>query len=521
MFDGVSKKFPLKLGGGLITIRAAKGSNIDVKSTLLIFINDILQKPGEAYYFTGGSVIEFSEPPKKGDFVKVIFYKGSGGIDVVFKDILETIKIGDELTLNYESGFGQGPGLQQEERVVTGINTTDSLETNPYSGPGITTNDTLTRPIKWCRQTSDKIINGRIVGKDRIQYEPLINPSSYLISAVGVGSTTIYVDNIKPFFNAQNESPLLSFQNQITFISQDSLVAASATAVVSSGGSVTSINIVGGGYGYSSAPIVSIENPVGLAVSYRATSTSTISSGIVNLITVTSTGSGYTNTNPPAVLIEPPTLLKETADTTTYSGDSGIIVGVGTTALSTIFDLFIPTNSFLRDNTLVGSAITVSGISTGDFFIVYNSNVGRASTSINSFNNSNQIIGVGTQFLDNVYQVYSVQNVNVNIIGVGTTAVRRVYVRSGISTVDFSSTTITFDSTLYDFISIGIGTGVGTFLFISTSNYYGNFSWGKVILSEPLENGPFNSYTLNGIGGISTSTFVNRTAPLKYLNYTS
>lgn len=521
LFDGVSKKFPLKLGGGLITIRAAKGSNIDVKSTLLIFINDILQKPGEAYYFTGGSVIEFSEPPKKGDFVKVIFYKGSGGIDVVFKDILETIKIGDELTLNYESGFGQGPGLQQEERVVTGINTTDSLETNPYSGPGITTNDTLIRPIKWCRQTSDKIINGRIVGKDRIQYEPLINPSSYLISAVGVGSTTIYVDNIKPFFNAQNESPILNFQNQITFISQDSLVAASATAVVSSGGSVTSINIVGGGYGYSSAPIVSIENPVGLAVSYRATSTSTISSGVVNLITVTSTGSGYTNTNPPAVLIEPPTLLKETADTTTYSGDSGIIVGVGTTALSTIFDLFIPTNSFLRDNTLVGSAITVSGISTGDFFIVYNSNVGRASTSINSFNNSNQIIGVGTQFLDNVYQVYSVQNVNVNIIGVGTTSVRRVYVRSGISTVDFSSTTITFDSTLYDFSSIGIGTGVGTFLGISTSNYYGNFSWGKVILSEPLENGPFNSYTLNGIGGISTSAFVNRTAPLKYLNYTS
>jgi len=178
-------------------------------------------------------------------------------------------------------------------------------------------------------------------------------------------------------------------------------------------------------------------------------------------------------------------------------------------------------DSFLRDNTLVDPAITVSGISTGDFFVVYNSNIGSASTSIDSFNSSNEIIGIGTQFLDNVYQVSSCSDVQVNVIGVGTTSVRRVYVRTGISTIDFSSTTITFDSTVYDFSSIGIGAGAGTFLGITTSNYYGNFSWGKVVLSKPLENGSFNSYTFRGVGGISTSAFVNRTAPLKYLNYTS
>ena len=519
LFDGVTKKFPLKLGGGFVTIRAAKGSNIDVKSTLLIFINDILQKPGEAYYFEGGSVVEFSEAPKKGDFVKVLFYKGSGDIDVVFRDVLETIKVGDELTLNYEPGFGQGPGLQEESRVITGINTTDSLETNPYSGPGISTDDTLVRPVKWCRQTSDKIINGRIVGKDRIHYEPLINPSSYLISAVGVGSTTVYVDNIKPFFDAQNESPLLSFQNKVTFISQDSLVAASATATVSVAGSVTSINITEGGYGYSSTPTVTLQTPVGIGTTQKATATATLTSGSVTSISIVSSGTGYTSTNPPAVLIEPPTLLNEVADTVNYSGDSGVIVGFGTTALESIFDLFIPTDSFLRDNTLVGSAITISGISTGDFFIVYNSNIGSASTVINSLNSSNEIIGIGTQFLDNVYQVSSYSDIQVNITGVGTTSVRRVYVKTGISTVDFSSTSITFDSTTYDFSAIGFGEG--TFLGVSTSNYYGNFSWGKIVLSEPLDNGSFNSYTLKGIGGISTSAFVNRTSPLKYNNYTS
>lgn len=522
LFDGSTKIFPLMFGGNLVTIRAAKGSNIDVKATLLIFLNDILQKPGEAYSFDGGSVVEFSEAPKEGDTVKVLFYKGSGDIDVVFRDVLETVKVGDELTLNNEPGFGQGIGLQQESRVVIGINTTDSVQTNPYVGPGITTDETLLRPVKWCKQTSDKIINGRIVGKNRVQYEPLINPSSYLINSVGVGSTTVYVDNIKPFFNAQNESPILSFQNKVTFTSQDSVVSASATAVVSSAGTISSIIINDGGYGYTSAPTVIVENPIGFAVSYRATATSTISSGVVNSITVTGPGTGYTSTNPPVVLIEPPTLITETVNITNYSGDSGIIVGVGTTALETIFDLFIPTDSFLRDTNIVGSAVTISGISTGDFFIVYNSNVNSILNNFKSFSTSNEVIGISTQFLDNVYQVYSVQNVAVNIIGIGTTHVRRVYARTstGINTTDFSSTLTTFDSTSFDFSSVGVG-GAGSFVGISTSNYYGNFSWGKIMLSNSLSSGVFSAYTLNGIGGISTSTFVNRTAPLKYSNYTN
>ena len=498
LFDGITKKFPLKLGGNPTTIRSARGSNIDVESTLLIFINDILQKPGEAYFFGGGSTIQFSEAPKEGDTCKILFYKGSGDVDVVFRDTLETVKVGDNLTLNYESGFGQGIGLQQEERIVVGINTADSVETNSYSGPGIVEDETLLRPVKWCKQTSDKVINGRIVGKDRVQYEPLINPSSYLISAAGVGSTTIYVDNIKPFFDAKNESSSLLFQKQVTLTSQDSLISAAATAIVSSGGTISSINIVEGGYGYSIAPTISIENPVGLAITYRAEATSLISSGIVTTINITSPGSGYTSTQPPVVLIESPTLLTETIINNTYSGDSGIIVGIGTSSTETIIDLFIPEDSFLRDTDIVDSAITISQISSGDLFIIYNSNVGNATTSINSFDSSDNIIGVGTQYIDNVYQVSSAQNVQANIIGIGTTSVRRVYVKSGITTM--------FNKFYSGF---------------STSNYYGNYSWGKIELSTSIKESGFNSYTQNGIGGITTSTLVNRTSPLRYLNYTS
>ena len=211
-----------------VSIRAAKGSLIDVQATLIVFINDILQVPGESYTFEGGSILTFSEAPDAGDSVKVLFYKGTGDVDVAFRDILETVKVGDTLQLKNEPKLGQNIGLREDARVVTGINTTDSVNTNLYNGPGITNNDILLRPVEWCRQTSDRIIDGEIVGKSRIKYEPLINPSAYAISSVGIGSTTVYLDNVKPFFNPQNESDLRSFQNKVTFTSHDKVKIAVA-----------------------------------------------------------------------------------------------------------------------------------------------------------------------------------------------------------------------------------------------------------------------------------------------------
>jgi len=204
--DGSNQSFPIKHNGSYLTIRAAKGSSIDVQSCLLVFVNDVLQKPGEAYTFRGGSTLIFSEAPKAGDTTKVLYYKGTGAVDVVFKDVLETVKVGDGLTLRNDPGLDQGYGLLQDERVVIGINTTDSVDTNPYAGPGITTDDTLTRPVKWCRQTKDKIIDGVRIGKDREHYEPLVQPTAYLIQSVGVASTCAWVQNAKPFFDPINEN---------------------------------------------------------------------------------------------------------------------------------------------------------------------------------------------------------------------------------------------------------------------------------------------------------------------------
>jgi hypothetical protein len=57
---------------------------------------------------------------------------------------------------------------------------------------------------------------------DRQLYESSIYPSSYLIQPVGIGSTVLYVDNIRPFFNPINEATDITFQNNVSIISQDS-----------------------------------------------------------------------------------------------------------------------------------------------------------------------------------------------------------------------------------------------------------------------------------------------------------
>ena len=523
-FDGKRISFPISLSGNLISIISPRGSNINIQDTLLIFINDVLQVPGEGYVFTGGSIIRFTEPPKVGDTSKIIFYRGSGSVDVVDVDILETVKVGDELTIGYDSFIGQSATLQEDERVVTSINSIDLVETNPYFGPGNVIDENLERPVKWCRQTEDKIINEQEVNKDRILYEAVINPISYLIQPVGIGSTILRVDNVRPFFNPFNEDiNSLEFQKSITIISQDNKIGASATAVVSIAGTISSIVLSDGGSGYTAIPSVSIQNSVGIGTTLgiNATASSSISSNNVTNISIINAGVGYTISNPPLVLIESPNIIKETNVVNLYAGDSGVIVGFGTTTISgidnIILDLYIPADSYLRDSSIVQIPITISSIDIGDYFLVYNSNVGFASTEIVSRGINNDIIGIGTDFINNVYQVNSANNIQTNIVGIGTTSVKRIFAKiTGISTINFASNNIYFDSNIFTFDSNGIGTGGGYSGIVTTSNNFGNFSWGRIELKSRTKQNNYNFYGNNGIGGISTSGVVKRNIPLKF-----
>ena len=359
-------------------------------------------------------------------------------------------------------------------------------------------------------------------------YEPVIYPVANLIANVGIGSTTLYVDGVRPFFTPYNEQKdnQVAFQDKVTLIDQNPRVAARATANVSTGGTISSLTLVNGGDGYDFAPTVTVGTP---GIGSTATASGLSSSNLhVESLSVTYGGTGYASTNPPQVLIQPPARREETNNVQTYTGDSGVVVGFATTSVGIVdkflFDLLIEPDSYFRDAAVVGTAITVSQLAVGDYFLVTNSNIGIGTTVITSRAIDNSIIGVGTNYFDNVYQVDTVSTVGVanTLIGLanaGTalTACRRVTARlTGISSLTFSSSNITFDSSYYTFDNSGLSTTGGGYPgTIMRSPFFGNFSWGKVQLVSRSQTIAFNAYTQDGVGGISTSALVQRTVPLK------
>jgi len=493
LFNGQRKVFPIKSEGEFLSVVAAKGSNISIQDNLLIFINDIPQVPGESYEFLGGSSIRFNEAPKAGDSVKFLLYKGTGEIDVNDVDVIETVKVGD--TLQFRSGnFEQN----QNKRSVSTIISASAVNTNVYPGPGLAKDETAERPITWCRQRDDVLINGKVIDKSRALYEPNIFPTAYIIKSVGVGSTAIYVDNARPGFNPINESQLsVAFQNRVSIFDNSERVSAAGTAVVSAAGTVSSITLSTGGVGYSTSPEVTIESPVGLGSTYRATAAASITSGSVTSVTITSPGTGYTFTNPPVVLIGPPAAPEtENNNIISYSGDFGVITGISTSSVGVastaiLFDLAIEAISPLRDNSKVTTQTTVSGIATGDYFVVYDSNVGSGVTALDESGNT---IGVGNSFLDNIYRVADVSIATTSAIGVGTTTVARVTV----SIANYNG-----------FTAAGL----------AISSFYGRYSWGKLIFSEREGFKSYDAITSNGVVGIKTGPYIIRQTPYKSIGF--
>ncbi len=517
-FDGQQKSFNLSINSVPVSIQAKKGSNVDVQMVLLVFINDILQEPGVSYTFNGGSTVYFTTPPKAGSTSKILFYKGSGSIDVTFTDILETVKVGDTLQIENDVWESQGVGLRQNPRVVTGISTIDSVNTGAYPGPGVTTDNSLTRPVVWTKQEVDRIINTQPIGKDRIHYEPWIYPSACMLHDVGVTTTVVYVNDVRPYFNPVNESNTRSFQNTVLLESQDTITGAAATALVSTGGTVSSIDVTVAGVGYTAAPEVAIGNIIGVgSTGGRATATATISGGEVTAITVssggTSVGAGadgtgnyntlgiaYTSTNPPLVIVGPPKLIREKVTVSSFAGDYGVIVGVGTTVSGSqnqiYFDTFIPKDSFMRDTDYVDSAVEVSGISTGDYLTIFNTNISIGDT-FGTQTSAGAPIGIGTSCLDAVYQVSSYEDNDLENVENGSTTGFTTECRRIFCNVDT------------------VGTGIG----YTTAPDMGDYSWGKLTLDSRPGGRSFNFYGENGLTGINTSGKVTRYEPLKYNNY--
>jgi hypothetical protein len=94
--DGVRTRFPLFYNNELLSFESLEDSQVNLSNALLIVINGVIQDPGVAYEFDGGTSFVFTTAPRPEDNVAIFFYKGTDGDDVVVVDsINETLKRGD------------------------------------------------------------------------------------------------------------------------------------------------------------------------------------------------------------------------------------------------------------------------------------------------------------------------------------------------------------------------------------------------------------------------------------------
>ena len=146
-------------------------------------------------------------------------------------NIVESVKQGDILTLNKNDTISGS--LSQDPRTIYNITTSDKVETNLYTGLGIST---APRPISWTKQKIDKNIAGVDVYKARDSIEPLVYPTARVISDLSTSGTELFLDNGR-LFDYEVGSPI-NVDALLVNTSGDP-VAAAITATVSAAGTIS------------------------------------------------------------------------------------------------------------------------------------------------------------------------------------------------------------------------------------------------------------------------------------------
>ena len=459
--DGIRTRFPIRLNSQLLSFEidrnSADSSLIDMKNLLLIFVNGVIQHPGVDYDFEGGTTFNFNSPPDADDDVAVFFYKGTSGVDTTIVNVTESVKTGDVVDITSNNSIAGT--LTQSSRTVVGITTSDTFETEIYTGVGI--DEVNFKPLNWTKQKIDKVIGGNIISKARDSIEPLIYPTAKLIGDLGTGTasgTSIFVDNAE-FFDYEED--VTAANPSITNIIIDDIgvllvndvkaTAASLTATVSNTGQVTGITVVDGGSGYvGSTTSISIAAPVGVAgtqfavagVSTFAVATGNITNGSIASVTMNNVGFGYTNTNVPEVLAPTPSPIKESiTNIKNVQGFSGIVTAIETVTVG------VSTRG-LRIGLKKDSG-NFNDLVAGYPIYIFDTHVGNGVTSLNTSGNNNDTVGIGTSFADNIYMI---QSITKN----AATAEILVNVHSGVNTTGLG-------------VTVGINSGVN-----------GRFSWGRL-----------------------------------------
>ena len=450
LFNGFRKQFLITrtVGGvkGYFSIIAKKDSGVVLANNLLVYVNDVLQKPVIDYNFEQGTRITFNDAPRRGSKVRLYLYVASRD-DYFDVDIDETIKPGDTLMIQpnlptygesvpYDpnSGDKQHPVIDpsypsQEDRIVYELISSDSVETQTYGGPGIATNGlgNIPRPVLWSKQQADTVIDGVPISKSRVYLEPEITPNTNIIAPVSATDTKLYVRNIYPTFYAYDDI----------------------------GQNLNNIRLVGFG---STAITITSNND-----------------GNVGPGTITSGNSVGDATGETGVL------NYEEIKRVSYTGDHGVIVGINTgkTGVGThqlIFDLHPAVN--------IQNEVSRTGLNTGDFFVIENTIIGSGVTALGI--TTSTIVGTGTTWINGVYQV-----ADFTTTGVGASTLRvtcHVESLTGIDTTGLPA-------------PISGATGRPD---------CGTYTWGTINVSRSSNSKSFSYYNSNGLAGIETSAYVSR-----------
>ena len=211
-FDGRKKVFTITENKNPLSIEKSFGSPIELQENLLVFLNDIIQHPGVSYVFDGGTQIEFLEPPVEGTTLQIMLYRGTDS-DVGTEGSLQTIKTGDGITIRKNDG--EINPVSQNERIVSAITSRDTLRTNVYTQQGISNQLAPLRPVMWCKQQDDIVVDGAPVSKARDLYDARVKPAARIIQSISTTDNTFYSGGGALVFSKTEEPDVSTMSIQI------------------------------------------------------------------------------------------------------------------------------------------------------------------------------------------------------------------------------------------------------------------------------------------------------------------
>ena len=109
--------------------------------------------------------------------------------------------------------------------------------------------------------------------------------------------------------------------------------------------------------------------------------------------------------------------------------------------------------------------------------------------------------------------------------GIGTTSVTRIHtsVLTGIGTENWDSAGITMDATSLTLDNEASGNVYAGTISTTTNGqaYFGNYSWGKIVLGPRIAANSYTYYGEQGFAGISTGDMIFRRPKLRTVGYST